>query len=289
MTLFQLILLAVIQGITEWLPISSSGHLIWVPDVLGMPDQGPLVDAMAHLGTAGALVAYFHRDVVRLVRGGFDVVLGRDVDGVRTRVTPDAKLFLFIALATPPGLAFGITFAMTDLKEILRNPAIIVGTLAGFGILLGVADLVGKRDRRLDVMRWQDAAIVGLAQALAFIPGTSRSGITMTAGRFLGFERDEAARFGMLAGLPLFIAAGGYATLQLMTHGANAVAADGALIPVTAADALVVLAFSFVAGWAAIWFLMKFVVRIGFLPFVIYRLAIAAFLLWWLTQGQAAA
>lgn len=284
MSFFQLVALAIVQGITEWLPVSSSGHLILVPTLLGWPDQGPLVDAMAHMGTLAALLVYFRKDTVRLVRGAFDVVLGREIDGVRKRITPDSKLLLLIAIATPPGLVLGLIYAFTDFKEIIRNPMIIVFSLSGFGLLLGLSDHLGKRIKSVKDMTWRDGALVGLAQALAFIPGTSRSGITMTMARALGYTRAEAARFGMLAGVPLFLMSGAYATLRVATEGAMAVAADGTLIPISLAQAFTVVVFSFFAGWAAIWLLMNVVVRIGFLPFVIYRLCLAAFLFWFLTN-----
>jgi undecaprenyl-diphosphatase len=278
---FQLIVLAVVQGFTEWLPISSSGHLILVPLVLGWPDQGPLIDAMAHLGTLGALLVYFHRETVRIVRGGFDLLLGKEIDGARKRITPDSKLTLMIALATPPGLVMGLLYAFAGLGELVRSPYVIIVTLASFGIALGIADHFGKREKSLDTLTWRDAALIGLAQACAFIPGTSRSGVTMTMARALGVERADAARFGMLAGVPLFLMSGAYATFEVATEGAFAIAPDGTLIEVGLSQALVVMAFAFLAGWAAIWVLMNVVVRIGFLPFVIYRLGLAGFILWW--------
>ncbi|MGD2131583.1 MAG: undecaprenyl-diphosphate phosphatase [Maricaulaceae bacterium] len=280
MTLFQLIVLAIVQGVTEWLPISSSGHLILVPELFNWPDQGPLVDAMAHLGTLAALLVYFNKDAVSLVRGAFDVVLGKEVEGERVRITQDSKLLLLIALATPPGLFMGLLYAFTDFSDLVRDPRIIVFSLSGFGLALWAADTVGKRVKDFSQISWRDAALIGLAQALAFIPGTSRSGITMTMARLLGFERRDAARFGMLAGVPLFLMSGAYATLTVALEGAHAVAPDGTLIEITLMQAMTVLVFAFFAGWAAIWLLMNVVVRIGFLPFVIYRLGLAAFLAW---------
>ena len=280
MSFFQLVFLAVVQGVTEWLPISSSGHLILVPELFGWPDQGPLVDAMAHLGTLAALLVYFNKEAASLVRGAFHVTLGKEVEGRRVRLTEDSKLLLLIALATPPGLVLGLFYAFTDLKDVLRNPAIIVFSLSGFGVLLWIADTVGKRVKTLADMTWTNAALIGLAQALAFIPGTSRSGITMTMARLLGFERRDAARFGMLAGVPLFLMSGAYATLTVALEGAYAVAPDGSLIEISLMQAMTVLVFAFFAGWAAIWLLMNVVVRIGFLPFVIYRLGLAGFLAW---------
>lgn len=281
MDIVQLIVIAIVQGVTEWLPISSSGHLILAPELMNWPQQGPLIDAMAHLGTLAALLVYFRRETGRLFQGSFDLLLGREIDGVRRRLTPDSKLALLIALATPPGLVLGLAYVFTDLDDLLRQPIVIVYALAGFGLMLWIADTLGKRERGFDDMTWRDAALIGLAQALAFIPGTSRSGVTMTAARALGYDRADAARFGMLAGVPLFIMSGAYATLQVATEGAMAVAPDGTLIPVSLWQAFVVVAFAFIAGWAAIWLLMNVVVRIGFLPFVLYRLALAAFVYWW--------
>ena len=276
MSLLQLVVLALVQGLTEWLPISSSAHLILLPALTELPDQGPLIDAMAHLGSLGAVIVYFWKDILRIGQGGLDLALGRD--GVR--MTPEAKLFLLIAIATPPGLVAGVIYALTDLSETLRSPTVIAAATIGFGALLWAADALRPHEKAVEHMTLKAALFVGLAQALAFIPGTSRSGITMTAARALGFARDEAARFGMLVGVPLIAASGAFAFLELATGDhPGAIADDGTLIAVTAFDGAIVAVLSFLAAWASIAVLMALVKRMSFLPFVLYRFALGAALL----------
>lgn len=281
MTDLQLILLALIQGATEWLPISSSAHLILLPELTGMPDQGPLIDAMAHLGSLGAVLLYFHRDIGRLARGKLDLVFGGEHDGARTRFTPNARLLLLIALATPPGVAAGAVYALGGYEDVLRNTTVIAWATIIFGVLLWVADQFASRAKASEDLRWGGALFIGLAQACAFVPGVSRSGVTMTAARALGLARDEAARFAMLLGIPLIAASGAYALLKLATaEHVGAVADDGSLIEVTLRDGLLVAGLSFLAAWASIWALMALIKRMSFLPFVLYRLALGGALLW---------
>lgn len=280
--LLQLVLLAIIQGITEWLPISSSAHLIAFPKLTGLPDQGPLIDAMAHLGSLFAVLVYFWRDVARLAQGPYDLVVGRPLDGERHRWTGEAKLFTAIALATLPGLALGFVLQATGALDTLRSPTIIAAATIGFGVLLWVGDTFGKRTKTEANLTIKDMVIIGLAQALAFIPGASRSGVAMTAARALGFSRAESARFGMLVGVPLIAAVGGYALLQLaLGDSPNATAiVDGqpVEIPVTLADGLIVAVLSFLAAWASVAALMALIKRMSFLPFVLYRFALGGFL-----------
>ncbi len=341
MDTFQLILLALIQGVTEWLPISSSAHLILFPSLTGQADQGPLIDAMAHLGSLGAVLVYFNRDIARMLQGATDLILGRERDGLR--LTPDSKRLLLIAIATPPGLLVGFVLDAAGVLEQLRQPAIIAAASIGFGVLLWLFDtdnangptpilirfaagmacaaasifaltlvdelpfmifmilvaiftLVGlavamwsidawthraaPRAKQRHSFTYRDAIIIGLTQMLAFIPGVSRSGVTMTAARALGFARDEAARFGMLVGIPLIGAVGLYALFQLvMGESPNAVAADGSEIPVTVFDGLVVAVLSFASAWASVAILMQLVKRTGFFPFVLYRIGLGLFLI----------
>lgn len=279
----QLALLALIQGVTEWLPISSSAHLILFPELTGLPDQGPLIDAMAHLGSLGAVLAYFWRDVARMVHGAVDLIVGRDTDGARVRLTPEAKLLLLIAIATPPGLILGFILESTGALEGLRDPRVIAAATIGFGAVLWAADVFGAKTKREPDFTFRDAIFIGLFQALAFIPGTSRSGAAMTAARMLGFSRDEAARFGMLVGVPLIAAVGLYALLQLaLGESPNATGVVNGVevsIPVTLMDGLLVAGLSFLAAWASVAALMALLKRISFLPFVLYRFGLGAFLL----------
>lgn len=283
LSFLQLVLLAVIQGVTEWLPISSSAHLIAFPQVTGLPDQGPLIDAMAHFGSLFAVLVYFWRDVARVGQGKLDLLAGREINGARTRWTPESKLLVLLVIATLPALVFGFVLETTGALETLRSPQIIAAATIGFGVLLWAADAFGGRTKTEAQFTVKDAVIIGFAQALAFIPGASRSGVAMTAARALGFSREESARFGMLVGVPLIAAVGGYALLKLaLSDSPNAVVEiDGQTVEVavTLMDGLLVAVLSFLAAWASVAALMALIKRISFLPFVIYRFLLGIFLL----------
>ncbi|MCF6220366.1 MAG: undecaprenyl-diphosphate phosphatase [Robiginitomaculum sp.] len=275
MTWIHYLLLALIQGITEFLPVSSSAHLILPAKVLHWPDQGPLIDLMAHLGSLGAVILYYRTDVKRMVAGGFDLVSFN----LERQSSKQAQLALFVLLATPPALIVGFTMSMVGLDEAVRSPVIIAWAMIGFGIILWLADIWGKRVKTIESMNWKAAMFIGFAQVLAFIPGTSRSGITMTAARALGFTRSESARFSMLMAIPIILAGGLYAFLKLMKDGNTG---EGAA---KLTDGLIVAGLSFVAAYFAITIFMKLIERISFLPFMLYRLALGSILLWWLSQG----
>ena len=194
MTIEQIIVLAVVQGITEFLPISSSGHLILVPKLMHWQDQGLVVDVMTHLGTLLAILIYFWRDVWRITGGALELFKGK--------VTDEGRLAIYIVLATIPAVAFGVflkEFGFTDLE---RNVAVVAWNTILYGILMLIADMASPQERTMSNMTLGSALIIGVAQALALIPGTSRSGVTMTAGRFLGFTRPDSARFSFLLGIP---------------------------------------------------------------------------------------
>ncbi len=201
MPIEQIVVLALIQGITEFLPISSSGHLLLVPLLTGWRDQGVMTDVMVHMGSFLAVVVYFWRDCVSLAAGTVDLARGR--------ITAWGKLALLIAAATIPAVLFGLFLNMAGFMESFRTmPQIVAWNAIVFGILMYVCDRYGLSNRRLADMSLLPAMMIGVAQALAIIPGTSRSGITMTAARALGFERPEAARFAFLLGIPAIGAAG---------------------------------------------------------------------------------
>ena len=183
MTIEQIIVLAVVQGITEFLPISSSGHLILVPQIMHWQDQGLVVDVMTHLGTLLAVLIYFWRDVARLIKGALELLKGR--------VTPDGKLAIYIVLATIPAVAFGIFLKEYGFTDLERNVAVVAWNTILYGILMLIADMVGPQEKTIANMTLGAALLIGVAQALALIPGTSRSGVTMTAARFLGFTRPD--------------------------------------------------------------------------------------------------
>jgi len=264
MDFLELVVLALVQGVTEFLPISSSGHLILVSQLTGWQDQGLLIDVSLHIGTLVAVVLYFWRDVLEVLAGALDIVRGRVG-------TPAARLLLQIALATLPVVVVG--FLAKDLVETgLRSALIIATTTIVFGVLLWIADRNPREDRTIADLGYGDALVIGLLQAVALIPGTSRSGITMTGGRFLGMERAESARFSMLLSIPTIVAAGALATLDLVQSG------DVTL----QADAVIAAALAFVSALVAIWAMLAWLKRATFTVFVVYRLVLGAFLFAWL-------
>lgn len=260
MPLEQIIVLAIVQGISEFLPISSSGHLILVPVFTGWPDQGMATDVMVHVGSLFAIIVYFWRDVLSMIAGVGDLL--------RRRWTDRARLAVFIGAATIPAILFGLILKWFGLLEAIRGIEVVAWNALIFGILLYVADEWGPRVKTMENVTFKAAMIIGLAQAIALIPGTSRSGITMTAARFLGFERAEAARFSFLLGIPAITGAGILTLADMEAHGQ-------ALPP----GAVTAAVFTFFSALAAIAFLMALVKRLSFTPFVMYRMLLAGFLL----------
>jgi undecaprenyl-diphosphatase len=256
MTLEQIIVLAIVQGVTEFLPISSSGHLILIPQLMHWPDQGQLTDVLTHLGTLLAILIYFWRDVWHITRGALELFKGK--------VTEEGKLAIYIVLATIPAVAFGFVLK----KFGYANVAIVAWNTILYGILMLIADMVGPQERTIQNMTLGSALIIGTAQALALIPGTSRSGVTMTAGRFLGFTRPDCARFSFLLGIPATAGAIVFSIGDALESGGK-----------VTQDQLLCAALTFVAGILAIAFLMNLLKRISFLPFVLYRMVLGGFLL----------
>ncbi|MGI9384497.1 MAG: undecaprenyl-diphosphate phosphatase [Methyloligellaceae bacterium] len=260
MPIEQIVVLAIVQGITEFLPISSSGHLILVPALTGWPDQGLVTDVMVHVGSLFAILVYFWRDVLRLMYGVGDLA--------RRRWTTDARLAIYIAAATVPAVVFGLILKSSGFLDSIRGIEIVAWNALIFGLLLLIADWIGPQINVMEDMTFRTAMLIGVAQALALIPGTSRSGITMTAARYLGYTRPEAARFSFLLGIPAIAGAGLLTVLDLENSGTG-----------VSSDALLAAAFTFFSALIAIAFLMAIVKRLSFLPFVIYRFLIAGFLL----------
>ncbi len=265
MGLLQLVVLAIIQGVTEFLPVSSSAHLILTPMVMGATDQGALIDLMAHGGSLLAVIAYYRKDVGAVLWGMVEVLKGQ-FSG------PNAKLFGLLVVATPPGILAGAVLYLTGAEDLLRDPKIIAWASLIFALPLWAADRFAAQVGSVEQKGWKAALLIGLAQVIAFIPGTSRSGITMTAARALGVTRTEAARFSMLMSIPLLAAMALAAGLSLYTHPGETPASFG--------DGLIVLALSAVTAYAVIALFMRLVERIGLLPFALYRvvLSIAIFL-----------
>jgi undecaprenyl-diphosphatase len=261
--LLQIKVLALVQGITEFLPISSSAHLILVPVFTGWHDQGLLIDVAVHIGTLGAVMGYFSRDIAAMFRG----LTGEWDTGLLAQ--PGRYLLALITLGTVPVVIAGAIIVLADVAVLLRNAALIGWTTLIFGILLYVADRWSPRTRRMDGLTFSGALFIGIAQALALIPGTSRSGITMTAARVLGFERTDAAHFSMLLAIPATAAAGTVGVVQIYRFG------DLGL----GVDALIGAIFAFFSSWLAIAFLMNWLRRSSFTPFVVYRCALGIVLL----------
>lgn len=247
-----MIFLAIIQGLTEFLPISSSGHLALAPKLLAAVDQGLVMDVALHIGTLLAIVVYYRRDVWGMAAS---VICWRDPARVFER-----RLALFIVLASIPAVIVGYALHVF-IPDGVRALWVIVATTLFFGIAMGIADHVMPRDKVITDLRLRHALLIGVAQALALIPGTSRSGVTMTAARLMGFARVDAARFSFLLGIPAMVGAGTLGMLELLASN------DIALMH----DAVLGMACSFLAGLAAIHFMIRWLSRFGLLPFAVYR------------------
>lgn len=260
MGLTQLFVLGIVQGFTEFLPISSSAHLILLPLVFEWKDQGLAYDIAAHVGTLTAIIFYFRRDLARMIPRA---VNARD---------PEGRTVWLLAASTLPIVIAGFAFRHLVGTE-FRNPLLIAATTFGFGLVLWWADRSGSRTRSEAALGWRDAILIGVAQCLAIVPGTSRSGITITAGLMLGLERDAAARFSFLLSIPTIGLAGAYEAWLLFTQSARP---DwGSMGVVTLVSAVV--------AFITVHYFLKFLNRTGMLPYVIYRvlLGIALFALFY--------
>jgi undecaprenyl-diphosphatase len=254
----QAVVLGIVQGLTEFLPISSSGHLILVPHVFGWPDQGLAFDAVMHLGTIAALLAYFRDELLALVTGEMSRRLG-----------------VIIVVATIPAGVAGLLFG--DFVETsLRSTAVIAASTAFWACVMWAADRQARAAVAIDGgdplerVSGPQGIGVGFAQAIALIPGTSRSGITITTGLIAGLDRATAARFSFLLGIPVTAAAGALEMLRVLRDGLPA----GDTGPLAAA-----LLAAFGSGWFAVWFLVNYLKRRSLVPFVVYRLVLAAVIL----------
>ncbi|MGH1485874.1 MAG: undecaprenyl-diphosphate phosphatase [Cellvibrionaceae bacterium] len=263
METLHIIVLALIQGITEFLPISSSGHLLLPTGVLGWPEQGLAFDVAVHVGTLAAVVIYFRQDIIAIISDWLGSLAGKGH-------TDNSRLAWYIALATIPASIIGLLFD-DFIEGHLRTTFVIAMTTISFGLLLGYADRAShKATHDLTKMTVTIALIIGFAQALALIPGTSRSGITITAALLCGLSRDSSARFSFLLAIPIILLSGGYKTVQLLS-----------LPSVNWGDLLLGAVLSAASAFLCIHYFLKFINRIGMMPFVIYRLILGGFLLLW--------
>ena len=255
MNVFQALVLGIIQGLTEFLPVSSSAHLALAPWILGWADPGLAFDVALHLGTLVAVLWFFQAEWVRLAGSAWEIVRTRRI------ATPEQRRVLFLIIATIPAAIVGKLLG--DYADTtLRSPRLIATALIVMGVILWLADRVASQARSLDEMRWPQALAIGVAQVFALIPGVSRSGSTITAGRALGFSRESAAVFSFLMSMPITAAA---AVLKVP----EALRQPGPRLPL-----LVGVIASGVSGWLAISLLIRYVARHSYGVFAIYRIVL---------------
>lgn len=262
MGMTQLIVLAIVQGITEFLPVSSSGHLVLVPSIFGWTDQGLAFDVAVHFGSLIAVCVFFRRDIAALLRGVGAILTGN----VRAA---DAQMVWYLGFGTIPVALVGLFFAGWIAAN-LRDPMIVVATLTGYGILMALADRYASSEKNITDVRIRDALVIGCAQALALIPGTSRSGITITAGRMLGIARQDAARYSFLLSVPAILLATIYEAVILITGDT----------PVPWDNLALAALISAIVAYISIEFFMRVVSAIGLLPFAIYRILLAGIIVY---------
>ena len=262
MDVFQAIVLGIVQGLTEFLPISSSGHLRIVPAFAGWEDPGAAFTAVIQLGTMAAVLLYFRHDLIKIARGW-----SAGVRDPARRNDPDSRMGWYLIVGTIPIVVFGFVFA-DGIETEARNLTLIGITLIALGLLLLLAERLADHVRELDDKTWRDALVIGFAQAAALIPGVSRSGATITAALFLGFNRTAAARFSFLLSVPAVVLFGLY---QLRDIGGEWAVG---FFPTAIATL-----FAFVSGYAAIAFLLHFLVRHTTAVFVAYRVILGLLVL----------
>jgi len=262
MSLFHLFLVAVIQGITEFLPVSSSGHLILLPILTGMEDQGQVIDVAVHVGTLFAVMLYF-RDDVALALGGLPRLLQGKTD------TPGSRLMFLLVIATIPVVVAGFILQITGLTDSLRSITVIGWAMLLFGLVLYRVDQTGPEERTAPEWSLKHAVVMGLWQAIALIPGTSRSGAAISGARALGYKREDAARLSMLMSIPTIIASGILLGAEVVFTADAQAARDGAIAAV----------LSFGAALLALTLMMRLLKSVSFTPYVIYRVILGVILL----------
>jgi len=261
MEITHIIWLALVQGLTEFLPVSSSAHLILVPKLLGWADQGLAFDVAVHLGTLIAVVFFFRKDILKLFLAWIDSITGKGM-------SPEARLAWGVIVGTIPAGIVGLLFK--DFIEVnLRSPLVIAIATIVFGLLLWFADHRAKLRRDELTLTWQDFIVIGGAQAMALIPGTSRSGITITAGLLLGLTREAAARYSFLLSIPIIVLSGLGVSTDLVTSTE----------PVDWTALILGTVVAAISAFACIHFFLSWINRMGMLPFVIYRMLLGILLL----------
>jgi undecaprenyl-diphosphatase len=263
MTLTYLAILAIVQGITEFLPISSSAHLILLHELSGPTPDAIALDIAVHLGSILAVSLYFRADVARALRGAGQLATGR-------LATPEAFLALCLLVATIPALILGAILSFTGWIDALRDIRVIGVTSIVFGLALWWAHRTSPETRTAEGWTLRHAATMGLWQAVALVPGVSRSGICMTAARALGYERHAAARISVLMSVPITLATGAF-----LLRKTGEVTADAGFF----LDIAIAAMLAFLAAWAALALMMRFLARVSFTPYIVYRVALGIVLL----------
>jgi undecaprenyl-diphosphatase len=259
----QSIVLGLVQGLSEFLPISSSGHLILTREVLKFPDPGKTFDVILHIGTFIALVVYFWKDLLHLGQGVLDNFKEKKFYG-----TSNTNLFWFLIISTIPGGLFGALFEKK--LEAINNPFIISSLLIAFGLILFFSDKLGRKELKMSHLTWKHAAIVGIAQAIALFPGVSRSGITMTAALLLGYTREDSARYSFLMSIPIIGGVSMYGLVKLLKTGPEL----GLILVYTAG-----FIASLISGFLCVKYLLEYLKKGTFSVFVVYRIIIGASLI----------
>ncbi len=264
MSLIQSIVLGIVQGLTEFLPISSSAHLRIIPALLGWDDPGAAFTAIIQLGTMAAVLLYFWRDLTGIVSTWF-----RSLTRPRLRQERDARMGWYLIIGTIPIVILGFIFRH-QIENGARSLYLMGVTLIVFGLILGAADKLGRKERPIESVGMKDAIVVGLAQALALIPGVSRSGATITGGLIMGFDREAAARFSFLLSIPAIVLSGLFELFKELGSGTSGL---------NWGSTIVATIVSFVVGYAAIAFLLRWLTRHSLYIFVVYRVALGVIVL----------
>ena len=270
MGIFESILLGILQGLTEFLPISSSAHLRIASELLGIGDAGAAFTAITQIGTEAAVIVFFWRDIVRIIGQWF-----RSLSGKVDRRDPDALMGWWIIVGTLPIVVLGLLF-QDQIETTLRSLWFVAIMLIVFGVLLGIADRVGSKVRPLEKLTWKHGLVYGFAQALALIPGVSRSGGTITAGLFMGYQREAAARYSFLLAIPAVLGSGFYQLLKALRAPE-----DGTPMGLT----LLATVVAFLVALLVIGLFMKYISKRSFMPFVIYRVLLGILIIVLLSTG----
>lgn len=270
MDFFQAIVIGIIQGLTEFLPISSTAHVRIVPALLGWSDPGAAVTAVTQLGTLMAVLIFFRNDIIRLIKAAFfSVTRWSQKAQWDAELRQDVRMAWFIALGTLPLGILGIIFKDT-IETDFRSLTIIGWSLIGLAVILALAEVLAKHRRSITDMNFKDTQIIGLAQAVALIPGASRSGVTITAGLFLGLTRESAARFSFLLSIPAVLASGLFELKDLIKYGLG----NEGLIHLFVATLV-----AGIVGYASIAFLIKWLQTRSTTIFIVYRIVLGILIL----------